>query len=82
MINTGIYPTLSNEQYHADSAISRSGVMKYLESPFKYWAEYLNPDRPAKYSTPAMEFGSAFHTFILNLNYLMNYILLNLHQFY
>ncbi len=68
-MNPGIYPNLSNEQYHADPAISRSGIMMFLESPYKYWANYVNPDRPPKESTPAMIFGSAFHTYVLELHH-------------
>ena len=67
MINPGIYPNLSNEAYHSDPAISRSGIVTYLDSPFKYWANYINPNRPAKKNTDAMTFGSAFHTLILEL---------------
>lgn len=65
MIEPGTYPDLSNEAYHADSAISRSGIMEFIESPFKYWANYINPGRPPKKQTDEMIFGSAFHTFIL-----------------
>jgi exodeoxyribonuclease VIII len=57
--------TMTNEQYHADPAISRSGLILFAESPYKYWAEYINPNRPPKKSTPAMEFGSAFHSLVL-----------------
>lgn len=65
MIIAGISPDFPIEDYHADSSISRSGIKAFLESPYKYWAEYLNPERPSKESTPAMEFGSAFHCYIL-----------------
>lgn len=65
MMEPGIYSDLSNDIYHNDPAISRSGLMMFYDSPYKYWANYLNPLRPAKKSTPAMEFGSAFHTAIL-----------------
>lgn len=58
-------PTMSNEDYHANPAISRSGIMLFMESPYKYWANYLNPNRPKKESTKAMDFGSAFHMYIL-----------------
>lgn len=61
----GIYPDLSNEAYHSDAAISRSGIMSFLDSPYKYWADYLNPNKEAKEPTPAMEFGTDFHTLIL-----------------
>lgn len=56
---------MTNEAYHAHSAISRSTLMIFSQSPYKYWAHYLNPNRPKKESTKAMDFGSAFHTFIL-----------------
>jgi hypothetical protein len=56
---------MTNEQYHANPAISRSGIKLFNESPFKFWAHYLNPDRPEKKQTEAMQFGSAFHKFIL-----------------
>ena len=61
----GVYPNLSNEEYHDHYSISRSAMMVFNESPYKYWAYYLNHNRPAKASTKAMDFGSAFHTFIL-----------------
>ncbi len=61
----GIFKDLSNEYYHKEPAISRSGIMMFHESPYKYWANYINTNRPTKESTPAMDFGSAFHTYIL-----------------
>jgi hypothetical protein len=64
-MKSGIYKDLTNETYHTDSAVSRSGIMTYIDSPYKYWAHYINPNRPLKSSTKAMDFGSAFHTFIL-----------------
>lgn len=62
---SGVYPTLSNEDYHSDPAVSRSGLILFDESPYKYWAHYLNPQRPPRESTDAMDFGTAFHTLIL-----------------
>ena len=61
----GIYPNLSNEQYHAHDSISRSKLMDFSISPYQYWAMHLNPDRPEKKVTDAMEFGTAFHTWML-----------------
>jgi exodeoxyribonuclease VIII len=58
-------PSMSNEDYHATSAISRSGIMLFMQSPYKFWAHYLNPHRPPKESTKAMDFGSAFHMYVL-----------------
>lgn len=59
------YPDLSNDEYHADAAISRTGLMTFMESPYKYWANYLSDYRQQKEATTAMDFGSAFHAFIL-----------------
>ena len=62
----GVYKNLSNDDYHNDTtAISRSGLWEFRKAPAKYWNSHLNPDRPPKKITPDMEFGSAFHTFVL-----------------
>lgn len=48
-------------QYHADRAIGHSGIVKILKSP-AHLREYLDhPHTP----TPAMAFGTAVHTFVL-----------------
>jgi len=68
MINEGIYTDteLSSEAYHGDKeSISRSALMDFKKSPRKYWAKHLNPDRPPAESKPSWEFGTAFHTLIL-----------------
>jgi hypothetical protein len=66
MIETGCYPTLPNETYHAmKSHLSRSSIMDYDKCPYTYWAKHINPDRPQKDATPQMELGTAFHTLIL-----------------
>jgi exodeoxyribonuclease VIII len=62
----GIYPNLSNEEYHGHKeSISRSALMDFQISPFTYWAKHLNPARPQKDATRQMILGSAFHTLIL-----------------
>lgn len=63
-IKPGIYD-LSNEQYHSPIGISRSAIMEFKKSPFHYWHKYINPDYVKKPSTPAQQFGSAVHTYIL-----------------
>ena len=68
MIKQGIYlnSELSADDYHSDKSIlSRSALMDFKKSPRTYWANHLNPNRPIKNITPAMHFGSAFHTLIL-----------------
>jgi len=57
---------LTNEEYHENKFyISRSAIMDYDKSPYTYWAKHLNPFRPKKDATGAMQLGSAFHTMIL-----------------
>lgn len=66
MIKPGIYTDLSSDDYHGDKeSISRSALMDFKKSPKLYWANHINPDRPAKEPTKAMTFGSAFHCWIL-----------------
>ena len=56
---------LTSEQYHAHPAVSRSGLALVQRSPRHYWERYLNPDHVATEPTPAMRFGTAVHTAIL-----------------
>jgi exodeoxyribonuclease VIII len=66
MIKPGIYPHLSNEDYHADkNSLSRSSIRDFHRNPYYYHSMHLNPNRPAKKSTPEMILGSAFHTMVL-----------------
>ena len=57
--------TLTNEEYHAHPAISRSALTAIAQSPRHYWHRYLNPDREPSLPTPAMRFGTAVHTAVL-----------------
>ena len=53
---------ITNEEYHGHkSSLSHSGLIKILKTPAHYQA-YLNGE---KKQTPAMAFGSAFHTAVL-----------------
>lgn len=77
-ITDGVYTDLSSEDYHGHKAsISRSAIMDFDRSPHTYWAKHLNPARPKKDATPAMQMGSAFHAMILEPNTLQDeYIVL------
>lgn len=58
-IAEGVYFNLSNEDYHADPALSHSGMTKVLVSWQDYWVHSChNPDRKDYKPTPAMEFGA------------------------
>ena len=65
MLAQGIYPDLSNKDYHADAALSRTGIMCFEESAYKFWANYVSVMKPEHKPTDAMILGSAFHTLIL-----------------
>jgi len=58
MREPGFY-NISDEEYHSDSAVSKSDLELFARSPAHYKAKEL------KEITPAMAFGSAFHTAIL-----------------
>lgn len=42
--NMGVVESLSNADYHADSAIGSSGLIEFAECPALYWNKYLNPE--------------------------------------
>lgn len=56
---------ISNEQYHKASAISRSNLSLMKKSPYHFWYEVLSGKAKPRETTPAMNIGSAFHTFLL-----------------
>jgi hypothetical protein len=65
-IQSGVYKDLSSDDYHNDkSSISRSALMDFKKSARHYWAKHINPDRPIEEKKPSWEFGTAFHTFVL-----------------
>lgn len=62
----GIYYGLSNSEYHATSAISKSGLDVLAKSPAHYYAKYLDPNRPSeKEQTSAQLDGELAHCAIL-----------------
>jgi hypothetical protein len=56
---------LSNAEYHADPAVSKSHLDQVARSPAHYWARFLDPDRVPPDPTPAMVLGTALHTAVL-----------------
>lgn len=65
-IAPGIYPDISNEDYHRGPGVSKSGLDLIVErSPLHYWDMVLNPDRPKIEPTPQMVMGSAMHKYVL-----------------
>lgn len=60
-----IIENMSNADYHASKALSKSGLDEIHKSPLHYWRRYLDPDRQSRKATEAMIIGSAFHTLVL-----------------
>lgn len=66
MINRGVYPNLSSEAYHADkNSLSRTSILDFKHSAKRYWSKHLNADRPIEEENDDFNFGTAFHTLIL-----------------
>jgi exodeoxyribonuclease VIII len=64
-IQQGVHD-ITNDEYHASEGLSRSALMSFRKTPYHYWNEYLNPERPAKKeASPALTFGNLLHTYIL-----------------
>ena len=61
----GVYAGIPNDVYHGGPGISNSGLSLIARSPAHYWAAYMDPSRQRRQATPAMEFGTAVHTAIL-----------------
>ena len=60
---------ITNEQYHADPAISASHLKAIIQqSPYHYWSRYLDPQRPTVEPTSAMRLGSLAHCAVLEPN--------------
>lgn len=56
---------LTNAQYHAHPAVSKSHLDAIARSPLHYWEKYLNPDRQPEPPNPAFIIGSAAHSLVL-----------------
>lgn len=62
----GVYLGIPNETYHADVAVSSTGIKRLLKSTYKYWwYTPMNPKRPEDDETKATKFGRAYHTMML-----------------
>lgn len=55
---------MSNADYHASSAVSRSGLALIGEAPRKFWWKYLS-GQVDETETNAMRIGTIFHTMVL-----------------
>jgi hypothetical protein len=56
---------ISIEAYHASDGLSRSALMLFKKSPQHYYNEYLSENKVTRSATPALLFGDALHTYVL-----------------
>lgn len=65
----GLYDEMSNEEYQAVEAESKSRLDTISDeaegSPLHYWNRYIRPDRPPEKKTEALILGDAIHKAIL-----------------
>lgn len=61
----GLQHGMSNAAYHALPSLGCSGIKAMGKSPMHYAAQYLDPDRPVRESTPAMKRGNLVHCAVL-----------------
>lgn len=61
----GLVYDLSNEDYHAHPAISKSGLFDFASCPANFFALHLAEDRPAIEETAWQRTGTLLHTLVL-----------------
>ena len=59
----GMYPDISNEDYHAGPGLSSSGVKQILKSPLHYKHQYIDGNKSG--GSAAMALGTIVHTLVL-----------------
>jgi hypothetical protein len=57
--------TIPSEEYHTDPAVSASHLKAVMQSPYHYWARFVDPNRKPVEPTAAMKLGSLAHCAIL-----------------
>lgn len=61
----GIYFNLPEDDYHAADALSNSSMKLLHVSSLEYWDQHINPDKPERRETGALDYGTALHCRIL-----------------
>ncbi|WP_130470968.1 PD-(D/E)XK nuclease-like domain-containing protein [Candidatus Magnetaquicoccus inordinatus] len=61
----GVYIGMPEDEYHADPALSQSGIKDLMVSPMTFWARHIDPERESADDSAAMILGSAIHKRIL-----------------
>lgn len=60
----GLYE-ISNAEYHASDAVSRSNLMDFKKSPYHYWYAKHNDDMPEEEDSKNLLIGNLVHTLVL-----------------
>jgi len=60
-----IIKDMTNEDYHAHPALSKSSLDEFNKSPYHYWLKYLSGEAPPVKWTDAFTIGSALHALVL-----------------
>lgn len=62
----GIYFGLPEDEYHDDPSLGSSDERRLAKNAADYWfGSWMNPNRPPKKNTPALELGRAVHALVL-----------------
>jgi len=61
----GIYPDLSNEDYHKDTAVGSSGIKAFGQCPAIYEYEYLDPFKAKERASKYKSIGTHAHVALL-----------------
>lgn len=64
LVPYGVYFGMPADEYHADPALSQSGIKSLMVSPLTFWSRHIDPERECE-ETPAMMLGTAIHKRIL-----------------
>lgn len=55
----------TNEQHHASTAVGSTMLKEFIDSPKLYYGRYIAETIPKRPTSEALEFGTAFHEFLL-----------------
>jgi len=61
----GQHLSMDIRDYHAHAGVSKSKLDSIAKSPLHYWSRWCDPSRLEPPPTPAMEFGTAVHSLVL-----------------
>lgn len=56
---------LDEAEYHARPELSKSQLSDFMDCPLSFWDNHINPDKPKRNPSSAMEIGTAVHCALL-----------------